>query len=61
MHLRGHFVTTRLATAYWREQRNAAGHPVYARIVNTSSEAFLLGSVGQPNYAAAKAASPRSP
>jgi 3-oxoacyl-[acyl-carrier protein] reductase len=55
VHLRGHFVTTRLATAYWREQRNAAGHPVYARIVNTSSEAFLLGSVGQPNYAAAKA------
>jgi 3-oxoacyl-[acyl-carrier protein] reductase len=31
------------------------GRPVYARIVNTSSEAFLLGSVGQPNYAAAKA------
>jgi len=55
VHLRGHFVTTRMATAYWREQRNAAGHPVYARIVNTSSEAFLLGSAGQPNYAAAKA------
>ena len=55
VHLRGHFVTTRLATAYWREARKAAGHPVYARIVNTSSEAFLLGSVGQPNYAAAKA------
>ena len=55
VHLRGHFVTTRLATAYWREQSKAAGHPVYARIVNTSSEAFLLGSVGQPNYAAAKA------
>ena len=33
----------------------AAGGPVYARIVNTSSEAFLLGSIGQPNYAAAKA------
>src|SRR5271166_1679860 len=33
----------------------AAGQPVYARIVNTSSEAFLLGSAGQPNYAAAKA------
>jgi len=44
VHLRGHFVTTRLATAYWREQQKAAGHPVYARIVNTSSEAFLLGS-----------------
>ena len=54
-HLRGHFVTTRLATAHWRAARNAAGRPVYARIVNTSSEAFLLGSVGQPNYAAAKA------
>ena len=55
VHLRGHFVTTRLATAYWRDQRKAAGHQVYARIVNTSSEAFLLGSIGQPNYAAAKA------
>ena len=55
VHLRGHFVTTRLATAHWRERRNAAGAPVYARIVNTSSEAFLLGSIGQPNYAAAKA------
>jgi 3-oxoacyl-[acyl-carrier protein] reductase len=55
VHLRGHFVTTRLATAYWREQRKAAGAQVYARIVNTSSEAFLLGSAGQPNYAAAKA------
>jgi 3-oxoacyl-[acyl-carrier protein] reductase len=55
VHLRGHFVTTRLATAYWRDQRKAAAGPVYARIVNTSSEAFLLGSAGQPNYAAAKA------
>ena len=55
VHLRGHFVTTRLATAYWRDQRNATGGRVYARIVNTSSEAFLLGSIGQPNYAAAKA------
>jgi NAD(P)-dependent dehydrogenase (short-subunit alcohol dehydrogenase family) len=55
VHLRGHFVTTRLATAYWREQRKTTGGPVYARIVNTSSEAFLLGSIGQPNYAAAKA------
>jgi NAD(P)-dependent dehydrogenase (short-subunit alcohol dehydrogenase family) len=55
VHLRGHFVTTRLATAYWREQSKQAGAPVYARIVNTASEAFLLGSSGQPNYAAAKA------
>jgi NAD(P)-dependent dehydrogenase (short-subunit alcohol dehydrogenase family) len=55
VHLRGHFVTTRFATAYWREASKQAGGPVYGRIVNTSSEAFLLGSAGQPNYAAAKA------
>jgi len=55
VHLRGHFITSRLATAYWREQSKLTGGPVYARIINTSSEAFLLGSSGQPNYAAAKA------
>jgi NAD(P)-dependent dehydrogenase (short-subunit alcohol dehydrogenase family) len=55
VHLRGHFITSRLATAHWREQSKLVGGPVYARIVNTSSEAFLLGSSGQPNYAAAKA------
>jgi NAD(P)-dependent dehydrogenase (short-subunit alcohol dehydrogenase family) len=55
VHLRGHFITTRFATAYWRGRSKAAGTPPYARIINTSSEAFLLGSAGQPNYAAAKA------
>jgi NAD(P)-dependent dehydrogenase (short-subunit alcohol dehydrogenase family) len=55
VHLRGHFIGTRLATGYWREQSKQAGGPVYGRIINTSSEAFLLGSAGQPNYAAAKA------
>jgi NAD(P)-dependent dehydrogenase (short-subunit alcohol dehydrogenase family) len=55
VHLRGHFVTTRFATAHWRGASKQAGGPVYARIINTSSEAFLLGSPGQPNYAAAKA------
>jgi NAD(P)-dependent dehydrogenase (short-subunit alcohol dehydrogenase family) len=55
VHLRGHFVTTRLTTAYWREASKQAGAPTYGRIINTSSEAFLLGSPGQPNYAAAKA------
>jgi NAD(P)-dependent dehydrogenase (short-subunit alcohol dehydrogenase family) len=55
VHLRGHFVTSRFATAYWRDSSKRAGGPVYGRIVNTSSEAFLLGSSGQPNYAAAKA------
>ena len=53
-HLRGHFLASRVATAYWREQSKLAGGEVYARIVNTTSEAFLLGSSGQPNYAAAK-------
>ena len=37
VHLRGHFVTTRFATAHWREQSKRAGGPVYGRIVNTSS------------------------
>jgi len=55
VHLRGHFVTTRFATEHWRAASKQAGGPVYGRIVNTSSEAFLLGSPGQPNYAAAKA------
>lgn len=55
VHLRGHFITTRLATAHWRALSKQSGGPVYARLINTSSEAFLLGSAGQPNYAAAKA------
>ncbi|HTW04502.1 MAG TPA: SDR family NAD(P)-dependent oxidoreductase [Streptosporangiaceae bacterium] len=55
VHLRGHFVTTRFATEHWRAASKQAGGPVYGRIVNTSSESFLLGTPGQPNYAAAKA------
>jgi 3-oxoacyl-[acyl-carrier protein] reductase len=54
VHLKGHAGMTRFATAYWREQSKATGGEVYARVVNTSSEAFLFGSPGQPNYAAAK-------
>ncbi|MEU9480690.1 3-oxoacyl-ACP reductase [Streptomyces sp. NPDC048191] len=54
VHLKGHFNTTHFAAAHWREQSKAAGAKVYGRIVNTSSEAFLAGSAGQPNYAAAK-------
>src|SRR6202035_4389929 len=45
---------SRVATAYWRKASKQAGGEVYARVINTSSEAFLLGSSGQPNYAAAK-------
>lgn len=54
VHLRGHFLLSRNAAAYWRAKSKQAGEPVYARVINTSSEAFLFGSVGQPNYAAAK-------
>lgn len=55
VHLRGHFLLSRNATAHWRQKSKMDGSPVYARIVNTASEAFLFGSAGQPNYAAAKA------
>jgi len=55
VHLKGHAAMTRFATAHWRERSKASGEEVYARVVNTSSEAFLFGSPGQPNYAAAKA------
>ena len=54
VHLKGHFAPTRHAVAHWRE-RSKAGDEVDARIINTSSGAGLMGSVGQGNYSAAKA------
>ncbi len=54
VHLKGHFVPTRHAATYWREQAKA-GHPVNASIINTSSTSGLLGNIGQSNYGAAKA------
>jgi len=51
VHLKGHYSTVRPASAYWREQRNPDGN---YRIINFTSESGLLGSPGQPNYAAAK-------
>lgn len=54
VHLKGHFATSRHAAAHWRD-RAKAGEAVDARIVNTSSGAGLLGSVGQAAYSAAKA------
>ncbi|MEZ5204788.1 MAG: SDR family oxidoreductase [Acidimicrobiales bacterium] len=53
VHLKGHFTTARHAAAYWRD-RAKAGEAVDARIINTSSGAGLLGSVGQAAYSAAK-------
>jgi len=55
VHLRGHFLLSRNAAAYWRGKSKETDAPVYARVVNTASEAFLGGSPGQANYAAAKA------
>jgi NAD(P)-dependent dehydrogenase (short-subunit alcohol dehydrogenase family) len=54
VHLKGHYATAHHASVYWRE-RSKGGQPVDARIVNTSSGAGLLGSVGQSAYSAAKA------
>jgi len=54
VHLKGHFVPTRHAATYWREQAKA-GKTVKASIISTSSTSGLLGNVGQTNYGAAKA------
>jgi NAD(P)-dependent dehydrogenase (short-subunit alcohol dehydrogenase family) len=54
VHLKGHFVPTRHAGTYWREQAKA-GKVVRASIINTSSTSGLLGNAGQSNYGAAKA------
>ena len=55
VHLKGHAATSRAAAVHWREASKSAGQPVFGRVINTSSEAFLFGSAGQPNYSAAKA------
>ena len=52
--LKGHFAPMRHAAAHWREAVKGGETPD-ARIINTSSGAGLMGSVGQANYAAAKA------
>ncbi|MGW2231167.1 SDR family oxidoreductase [Streptomyces formicae] len=54
VHLKGHFLPLKHAGAYWRAEAKA-GRAVHACVVNTSSGAGLLGSVGQGNYSAAKA------
>lgn len=54
VHLKGHFCISSHAVHYWRDQ-SKAGKAVNARIINTTSGAGLQGSIGQSNYAAAKA------
>ncbi|RSM81294.1 KR domain-containing protein [Kibdelosporangium aridum] len=54
VHLKGHFAPLRHAAAHWRSVAKSGTAPD-ARVINTSSGAGLLGSVGQGNYSAAKA------
>lgn len=54
VHLKGHFCMSSHAVHYWRGQAKE-GNAVDARIINTTSGAGLQGSIGQSNYAAAKA------
>ncbi len=54
VHLKGTFVTSRHAAAYWRGQaKNGAEND--ARLINTTSVAGIYANPGQTNYGAAKA------
>lgn len=55
VHLKGSYNMSRHACEYWREQHKA-GDILNGRIINTSSDAGLLGNLGQSNYGSAKAA-----
>src|SRR5438876_635806 len=55
VHLKGTFNMCRHACEYWREEHKK-GNELNGRIINTSSDAGLLGNVGQTNYGACKAA-----
>jgi NAD(P)-dependent dehydrogenase (short-subunit alcohol dehydrogenase family) len=54
VHLKGHFCLSSHAVRHWRDCAKA-GQSLSARIINTTSGAGLNGSIGQSNYAAAKA------
>src|SRR4029079_1094183 len=53
VHMKGHFVPTRWAAAYWREQFKA-GVTKVRNLVHTSSTSGLFSNPGQSNYGAAK-------
>ena len=55
VHLKGTFAMSRHACEYWREEHKN-GKVLNGRIINTASDAGLLGNVGQSNYGACKAA-----
>jgi len=54
VHLKGTFNCTHHACVWWRQQAKS-GQPVSGSIINTTSDAGLLGNVGQSNYGSAKA------
>lgn len=57
VHLKGHFVPSHFAAAYWRNQAKALGEGAelpQRRIINTTSESGLFGGPGQSNYGSAK-------
>lgn len=56
VHCKGHFAMIRHACVRWREAAKQSGGTVFGRIINTSSEAGLMGTAGNSNYAMAKAA-----
>jgi NAD(P)-dependent dehydrogenase (short-subunit alcohol dehydrogenase family) len=53
VHLRGHFMPTRAAARYWREQ-SKSGANLQPSLINTSSTSGLYNNSGQANYGAAK-------
>ena len=53
VHLRGHFMPTRAAARYWREQ-SKAGAALHPSLINTTSTSGLFNNPGQANYGAAK-------
>jgi NAD(P)-dependent dehydrogenase (short-subunit alcohol dehydrogenase family) len=55
VHCKGHFAMTRHACVRWREAAKQSGS-VFGRVINTASEAGLMGTAGNSNYALAKAA-----
>jgi NAD(P)-dependent dehydrogenase (short-subunit alcohol dehydrogenase family) len=53
VHLRGHFMPTRAAARYWREQ-SKAGATLQPSLINTTSTSGLFNNPGQANYGTAK-------
>ncbi len=55
VHLKGSFNMIRHASEYWRNEHKA-GRIHNGRVINTASDAGLLGNAGQANYGSVKAA-----